>query len=129
MDALLADDLCLMHLLHRVYFLVFLGLDTPHLTESTLADHILAIEVLAIDLLALQVDARRRLILGLQFGEVDLEAILNILVRFLADGGIASIMFLVPLGMDLFALPCVLVEMRATGHDNSVAAAQTLLTI
>lgn len=58
--------------------------------------------------------ARWRLILGLQFREVDLEAILDIFIGFLADGRIASIMFLLPFGVDLLALPSVLVEMRST---------------
>lgn len=57
MDALLAYDLGLMHLLHSVNFLVFLGLDAPHLTESTLANYILTVEVLSVDLLAIQVNA------------------------------------------------------------------------
>lgn len=73
--------------------------------------------------------ARWRLILGLQFREIDLEAILDIFIGFLADGGIASIMFLLPFGVDLLALPSVLVEMRSTRHDNSIATAHTLLTI
>lgn len=51
MDALLPDDLGLVHLLHRVDLLGFFELDAPYLAESALADHVLAIEVLPIDLL------------------------------------------------------------------------------
>ena len=128
MDALLADDLGLVHFLHRVDLLVLLGPHAPDLAEAALADHVLAVEVLAGDLLAVEVDGGGR-VLGLQFGEVDLEAVLDVLVGLLADGRVAPVVLLLSLGVDLLALPRLLVEVRAAGHDHSVAAAHALLTI
>lgn len=43
-DRLLANNLGLHHLLHRIYFLIFLKLYAPHLAETTLSNHIMVVE-------------------------------------------------------------------------------------
>ena len=110
MDALLADDLGLMHLLHRVDLLRLLELHAPHLPESALADHVNAVEVLPCHLFALGLF---RDVVGLfELREVNFKAVFHILIRFFRDSGIAAIVLLLFLSGDLLAFSCAVLDLR-----------------
>jgi hypothetical protein len=93
-DAFLSDYLRFVHFFHRVDALRFLEGYAPDFAKATLADHELAVKVVAVYLFVVQGCFLLGLLLALQFGEVDLEAVFYLFGRLLGDGGVAAVVFL-----------------------------------
>ena len=85
MDTFLANDFGFVHFLHGIYFLGLFEFDAPDLPEAPLAHDVLAIEVVPRHFLALQ-DQSLLVLFFIELGEVNLETIFDVLVRFLGNG-------------------------------------------
>jgi hypothetical protein len=124
MNALFLDNLCLVHLLHRVYLPCFFKLHTPHLAETTLTDYILTVKMLLRDLSSLQ----QLLFLTLKFGEINLETILHFFGGFLGNRRVASVVlfrFFVP---HLLALFRILLDRHSSRHYSTSTAINALFS-
>ena len=123
MDALLPDDLGLMHLLHRINLLSLLQFHAPNLPESAFADHVNAIEMLPCHLFALRLSQN---LIGLfELGKVNFKAIFHILIRFLRDSRIAAIVLLLFLLGNLLAFSSTVLHLRPAGHQNPSCTVHT----
>ena len=110
-----------MHFLHGVNMLVLFEFHTPDLPKAALPDHVLTVEAVPIDLRV----CAAPFLPSLKLGEVNLEAIFDILGGFLGNGGVAAIVLSFFLDGSFPTLLGVLV--RASGDDNRSGAADTLL--
>lgn len=122
MDALFADNLGLVHFLHRVDFLGFFKLHAPDLAEAALADHVLAVEVVPVDLFALEDQLALLLLLGVELRQIDLEAVLYVLGRFLGNCRVATVMLFFTPTRRLLALSYLFRPMISSRHHGSCIA-------
>jgi hypothetical protein len=111
MYTLLADDLGLMHLLHRINLLRLLQFHAPNLPESSFADHVNAIKMFSCHLFALRLS--QKVVWLFELREVNFKAIFHILIRFFRDCRIAAIVFFLFLLGDLLAFSCAVLHLRS----------------
>lgn len=122
MNALLSNDLCLIHFLHGIQLSIFLHDDTPDFPEPTLSNHVIKLKMATADLNSLfrlpflfNYNLALFLIFVRKLRQVNLETILGFLKRFLTESRIATrVIFLI-----LFLL--------SRGHDNCALFATGLL--
>jgi hypothetical protein len=115
MNTFFTDDFSLMHLFHCIYFLSLFHANTPNFPKTSLTNNINAIEMLLCNLFIFFFFFRRIL----KFRQINFKAIFYILLGFLWNCGVTSIMLFIFSSWNLLTFSCAVLYLCSARHDYS----------